>query len=519
MKKFYPVVLTALCILLPANSQAGKAPNDLQTKLTLLMVGFNKGKIRPPKAMGYLEEKLASSKRKNDKSMIYKTMAEILYYQKYPTLSAMFASKSLKLSKDPSGSFMKNNWTILARVSKSYPIQYILEDLASVKKFSNITPPAFANNWRYVVGNAQLTKNHKKKALKSFLKLTVGDRYFLPAQYQVAMIYHGQGDYKNAEIALRTILSPQSRSVSPISNTEKAKVLNYAYMALGRLLYEQRNFVQATRYYRQISRESPLFYRSLFEQGWSLFLSGNPQHALGSLHGANSPFFGNQFNPESKVLEAMIFYWLCRYEDSRNSLADFAENHSKSVELLRGFLDRKRLSPDTAYQLFENLISGVSGDSLGIPRKVLQTAAEEDSMLLLRDQYATLLGERQKLEGSDFALEEIGFSTLRNVLDEKIEKIQKGIGKQYLVELRSLKEEFDELYAQSQFLYLELLMSEKEQLLGRELHATTKVTKISESKNIRDWSNKTQSWARGKDEFWWDEIGFHIVDVKPQCKL
>ncbi|MFY7929899.1 MAG: hypothetical protein ACOVS5_13595, partial [Oligoflexus sp.] len=53
-------------------------------------------------------------------------------------------------------------------------------------------------------------------------------------------------------------------------------------------------------------------------------MAGSLKHALGTLYAVNSPYFKDRFNPETKVLESMIYYWMCRYEEARDALADFS---------------------------------------------------------------------------------------------------------------------------------------------------------------------------------------------------
>ena len=81
-----------------------------------------------------------------------------------------------------------------------------------------------------------------------------------------------------------------------------------------------------------------------------------------------------------------------------------------------------------------------------------------------------------------------------------------------------MKIDFERLYDQSQFLYVELLMSKKDQLLGKELHGDSKINKVSQVDNIRGWGRKTVSWASDtKQEYWADELGFHIYRIEPLC--
>ena len=169
-------------------------------------------------------------------------------------------------------------------------------------------------------------------------------------------------------------------------------------MALGRIYYEQERFLDSIKVYRAVDRDGANFYDALFEQSWSFFMGGYPMHALGALYAVESPFYDKVFNPEAPLVRALINYWLCRYQDSRSALADFSGNYADTVEKLEEFLEQKHLDSETAYQLFENMLSGVSGESLEIPLSVLKTAAEKDSMMLVRDQYASILEEKRRLE-------------------------------------------------------------------------------------------------------------------------
>ena len=88
-----------------------------------------------------------------------------------------------------------------------------------------------------------------------------------------------------------------------------------------------------------------------------------------------------------------------------------------------------------------------------------------------------------------------------------------------MFELKAMKKTFDRLYDQAQFLYIELLMSEKEQILGRELHASSKLTEGNSERKVKGWGKKTVAWdVDEKNEFWWDEVGYHIYDIEPKCK-
>ena len=435
-----------------------------------------------------------------------------------PVAGATYAVNALKMAKNPRSSTFDSSWHILNKVSVMRPIQYLLENLALSLKLEGANPHAFGNNWNYIVGNALTEKGYEEKAVSFYRRVNQSSRYFMPSRYQLAMIDYDKGRYKAASAHLKAILLPSTHRNSPLSVKDRREMLDYANMALGRLHYERKQFLSSARYFRRVHKRSPIYYEALFEQAWSLFMSGNPKHALGSLYGANSPYFAEMYNPEAKVLESTVYFWMCRYEDSRNALADFAQKYSESVEKLSDYVDRNSFNPASAYRLFENLVSGVSSESLGIPREVLNAAATRDTLLLVRDQLATVLTERDRLSrfGVHGSKAEVAQPLAR--LTKIRNALQQQLGSQFIEELKAERDHYENLYSQSQFLYLELLMSEKEQLLGRELHASSKVADVSDYNDIRGWGRNTQSWkSERKGEYWWDEIGFHIVNVEPKC--
>lgn len=445
--------------------------------------------------------------------------SQLLFLSGFPVLASEYAADALALASDPYADNHTPLWRILWTVSKVKPIQYILNEAAPKLTSKLPMPPEFGNNWAYIQGMAFQSQGKNDLAKAAYEKLVMQDRYFLSAQYQLAIMAIEANKTSEAETYLNAILNPISQGLSDIKRSELIEMTNYAHMALGRLYYQDQKFTDSAKHYRQVRKSSNLFYSALFEQSWALFMSGSLKHALGTLYAVNAPYFKANFNPEAKVLESMIYYWMCRYDDSRASLAEFADFNRESIDSLGVWLDRQRLTPETSYQLFENLVSGVSSESIGIPVKILNTAADSDTMLLVRDQYASLIEELQQLETFGIFGNKQNFELYKAQVLKRADERRSEIGKLFLVELQNLKTHFDELYEQSQFLYLELLMSQKEQILGRELHADTKVTRVTDKDAFSGWSRKTQSWQDTKNEYWWDEIGYQIIDVEPECKM
>ena len=444
--------------------------------------------------------------------------ADLLEKEKLYVLSAVYASRAIKKIKQISSDDAQKSFAALHRLSQKIPIQFLLEDIALSGNLKSKIPPHFGNDWNYIVANAHNAKGKKKNAYSYYKRVNHASRYYMPSRYQMAMIDFSAGKFKAAKAALGAILTGTARNISPLAMKDKDQMWDYANMALGRIHYQQKKFLTAARYFRRVHKKSPVYYDALFEQSWALFMSGNPQHALGSLYGSSSSFFEDIYNPEVKVLESIIYFWMCRYDDSRNSLADFAESYSKSVSSLGKFLSGKSLTPQSAYTMFENLVAGVSSRSLGVPREVLRSAATRDTMLLVRDQLATVMVEADRVKKRGIFGNFTGIDAPYKIITDIQKTLKRHLGEKFILELKAEKEHYEDLHSQAQFLYLELIMSEKEQILGRELHGASKVDRVADASSIRGWGRNTQSWmAEAKGEYWWDELGFHIVNVEPRC--
>ncbi len=496
-----------------------KRKRTTSDRLALIKKRYLSGVIKEKEMWIELSKIHANGKglSKKDKVSLLQMQATLMLKQGYPISAAIYASQAIKVSENPSDRRTSRAWHILKKVSEEEPIQNLLEIVAQ-KADVNGKAPEFGTDWNYFLANSYASAGKPDKAIKYYKKLKITDRYFFPGKYQQAMIHVDKDKLKDAIVSLKAILYPTSHRLSPLAEKDRRQMADHALMGLGRIYYEKREFLNSAKMYRSVSGESASYYDALFEQSWAFFLGGYPSHALGSLRGVESPFYAKVFNPEATVLRALIHYWMCRYDDSRNALADFLDHNAKGVEDLEGFLDRQRLTASSAFQLFEDLISGVSEQSLGIDRKILLTASEKDSLLFVRDQYASVISERRRLEAKGVFGTRRGVNKSVAYMERWETALRKDIGSKYLRELRSMKKDFDRLYSQAQFLYVELLMSEKDMLLGKNLHASSKITKVSKKMDINGWGKKTQSWADSNlEEYWWDEVGFYISPVQSQC--
>lgn len=468
-------------------------------------------------ALGALSNDFGQLTRQQ-RASIFQTQSALMMKAKQPILASIYAAQALMDAPNPLDDDFKKSWQVLRDVSRKQPIQNLLEIVANKISLGSKTAPAFGSDWNYFVANSLLKQKKLNEALNLFNTVKVTDRYFLTSKFQQAMIDLANSRKSDAITTLKTIIRTSQSSQKKLSQEEYWSMQDHANMALGRIYYEDKKFIESIKHYRLVKRDGSEFYDSLFEQSWALFMAGYPNHALGMIYAVRSPFFKDTFNPEATMLASIVYYWMCRYDDSRSELATFMTKHQQSIDALDKYLSRGITDTNSYYRLFEDTVTGVSSDALSIPRELLVMATQQDNLLFVRDQYAAVIRESQKLEGQGIFGSKDNLDAPKKYLDKWTSALREDIGLRLYAELKALKSDYERLYEQGQFLYVELLMSKKDQLLGKELHSDGKLATLSMNDKIRGWGKKTQSWATdNKQEFWADELGFHIVKVKPMC--
>ncbi|NBQ53639.1 MAG: hypothetical protein EBU49_08675, partial [Proteobacteria bacterium] len=210
--------------------------------------------------------------------------------------------------------------------------------IAAMALSQKITSEDQIAEWQWFSGLADLEKGDAKAAAEHFRMVRKTSRNFSRARYQLALIAYNEKRSAEAEAGFKEILEAKPAPDSDLQDLTR--------LALGRLWYEQKKFQSAAAAYRTVSRNGPQFKTALFEQSWALFMAGFPNHALGAIHGIESPFFKDSFNPEATLLRSIILYWMCSYSDSDRALQEFIARHADPIDRLDNFLARQQLTPD-----------------------------------------------------------------------------------------------------------------------------------------------------------------------------
>lgn len=459
---------------------------------------------------------------------LLKYTVEFLYSKSFFILSSHLTAVILKHTNTPWDTKYLRLWNILYKPVIKYRIYddilSVIESLDTRKLIqNNIVPKPFGNDWYYLLGMYYADKNKFNEATQYFKKLSNHDRFFIPALYELALVYLKQDDIKSAKNVFKIITQSSTANVRKLSSSAMREFKNYAFLNLGRLEYEDKNFRKALKYFRSVSKNSYLFYDALYMQAWALFMEGYVNYALGALHAVDSPFYVKRYNPESSILRSLIYYWICDYDEAKGALADFVDRYSQSIKELTNFVNYSTLSWKVGYDLFDNAIGQKVIENIhgGVPLSIVKEIIINDVVFPLRQELYAVLAEYNKFLRRRILFEKSNsFKYFNTYYDKLIKYYQKKLGTVIIDELKEVEQKYKQKLYEANFLYVELLMSEKVKVEGGELHADTKILDIRTNERIKGWSKYPMPWkASTINEYWWDEMGFYVYTVSPNCNL
>jgi outer membrane protein assembly factor BamD (BamD/ComL family) len=211
-------------------------------------------------------------------------------------------------------------------------------------------PADDADELHFLVGQFYYSEGALADALERFQRVTPRDAdFYVRAKFLEGVVLVQQSGLGTeatevdseklvtAGDAFKAILS-YKRDKSSSSTIDRTS--ERAMLALGRLFYSTRQYDVSVKYYDQIGTDSPLWLESLYEVSWVHYQLKNYPRALGNLHTLNSPYFADQYFPESRVLQALILFYNCRYDESDLIVKEFVNDYYPLLQKLQSEINQ-----------------------------------------------------------------------------------------------------------------------------------------------------------------------------------
>jgi outer membrane protein assembly factor BamD (BamD/ComL family) len=170
-------------------------------------------------------------------------------------------------------------------------------------------------------------------------------KYYPRGKYLEGLANFLEGNDQLAVDAFRNVIQLLNPRKGKLSDT---KLREQAFMSLARAHYGYQQFRAAAYYYGKIDKKSDAWLDSLFESSWAYYRLEDYEKALGNLVTLHSPFFVGEYYPEATILEAVVYFENCRYDQVKTMLHAFDRRYRPLMESMKK-LSEQNLTSDQYY--------------------------------------------------------------------------------------------------------------------------------------------------------------------------
>jgi tetratricopeptide (TPR) repeat protein len=358
-----------------------------------------------------------------------------------------------------------------------------------------------------------------KRALSHAALIKEDFPLYAKAVYLKGLIHYALGEFDPAVEAFRVVV----RMTHPKTGTEKnLKLREMAFFSLARIHYQFEQFRYAIFYYQRIDRDSEAWLDSLFEASWAHYRLGEYEKALGNLVSIQSPFFIDEYYPESHILKAITFYENCRYPESRAFLTEFKAKYDGVIVELDRLLEQER-TPEEFYQELTTLQSKVADGadddarSLAITARILRfvlrdkrIAQYKAALVEVEQELVRVTGLSAPYGGTD------GANALVESLTTRRGDLIKALGSLLRQKLEQERQFLKDLAAKLIRIQFEIAKQEKESLEA-ELRGESQAVPIADYKFTTATDDERVYWPF-IGEYWRDELGTYEYTLTRGCR-
>ncbi len=117
-------------------------------------------------------------------------------------------------------------------------------------------------------------------------------------------------------------------------------------LAIARTYYQQRKWLEAIQWYREVPKDHEFFRLAQREVAWAFFRAGRFRSALGPLQSLTTPYYENFYDPETLVLRSIIYLFICKYDEMDKVISTFEKTYGPAYGNMVKWLDQKPEASD-----------------------------------------------------------------------------------------------------------------------------------------------------------------------------
>ncbi len=372
---------------------------------------------------------------------------------------------------------------------------------------------AYAEARRLAASVSQDAGSRPVKAQGEAAPADFGDVY-AKSRFLDGLVRYAQGDGQGAVDTFKDVVR--------LTNPKRGRVPDpgvreLAFLQLARIHYEHKQNRYAIFYYDKMPWGGPDWLEGLWESSYAHYRIGNFEKALGNLLTLQSPYFKEEWFPESWILKAIIYYENCRYPEARAILDEFHATY----EGVHGELERMtaaRTKPAAFYDLIDDAQKGKGAAARPLMRRIMKLAFTDQSVKRLND---SILEVERELDGGlprhrEAFRSSALYRDLRDGLQRERGRMVEEAGARARAKLEYERDSLKDLLQQALRIKIEVARKERESLESALAHGG----KADELKRYRysvAVSDEHLYWPYD-GEFWRDELGTYTYTLTKGCR-
>lgn len=363
------------------------------------------------------------------------------------------------------------------------------------------------------MGEVKMKGKDFNGAEASFAKVQPGSSYYNQALYNRGLALLEKNRVDEALDSFRTMLSVRSRA--GVTDTNRVA----AQLAIARALYQKKDWDGAIEAYSQVPRDHALWHDALFEQSWAMFRAARFRSTLSNFQSLHSAYYEDFYIPESLLLRAIVYLYVCKYDEMEKVLQLFEKTYGPVSGKLRDFL-RTNSDPNAYWaemDKWSQAKAGREGVTTRLPALVLNSVIDQGNVRRSFNYLKALDDERAKVQSNDaFRASPLGQYALK-IIGNRRKNTQLAIGDMVKVHLLNMRTELRDLYEQAGFIRYEMINGKKEvlkkKIAGKDLEQT-----VDEDVTRSFYVQNGFEYYPFQGEYWLDEIGNYHYLGKSSCE-
>jgi tetratricopeptide (TPR) repeat protein len=291
-----------------------------------------------------------------------------------------------------------------------------------------------------------------------------------------------------------------------------------AFLQLARIHYEHRQNRYAIFYYDKMPWGEPLWLEGLWESSYAYYRIGDYEKSLGNLLTLHSPYFKDEYFPESYILKAIIYFENCRYAEARAILEVFNASYEPVYAELKALTGRGGPAA-SFFDLIERAEKSQDpAAKASLMRKVMKISFTDKTIKRLNDSILEIEGEMDEGIGrrkEGFRTSALAAESLASLKAERAKLVEEA-GARARQKLEYERDALRELLEQALRIKIEVSRREREALevtLARGAPADA----LRRYRFSAAVSDEHEYWPY-QGEFWRDELGTYSYTLTKGCR-